>query len=162
MPYGTDQGLIDYLAQSGRVLPAGMTPAVARYWGSAYVDMFERKYKGTAITLPDSFPRDIYNPTPVAIEYAAYEAGLAYAEGVDIFGGGGTSSGQVVRRKVDVLEIQYAESKSEGLQGYYEDNLFILPLAYRYLVPYMKVAGFFPAAIVVGPAPSVRGFNRGC
>lgn len=156
MPYGSDAAFLDYLALSGRTLPATMTPAVARYWGSMYVNSFERRYKGSAISLPDSFPRDIYNPVPVPVEYAAYEAGLAYAEGVALFGSGGTSSGQVVRERIDVIEIQYA-GPSDKSAGYYEDNLFIWPLAYQYLVPYMKVGSFFASAIVVGSNPSVRG-----
>ena len=163
MAYGSDQGLADYLSRTGRVLPAGITPAIAREFGSAYVDMFERKFRGTAIAYPPSFPRDIYNPTPVAIEYAAYEAAFAHASGVDLFGSGGTAGGQVVREKVDVLEIQYAAPESgAGVGGYYENNLFILPLAYRYLLPYLKCGTFFPSAMVVGSDPSVRDYHHGC
>lgn len=150
MPYGTDQGLTDYLSLSGRTLPVTTTPTIARYWGSMYVNGLESKYRGAAIALPDSFPRDIYNPVPVPVEYAAYEAGLAWAEGVDLFGGSGTAGGQVIREKIDVMEVQYAEPKGDGLQGWYDNNFFIWRLAYQYLQPYMKVSGFFPAAFVVG------------
>lgn len=154
--YGSDQGLIDYLAQSGRVIPAGMTPAVARYWGSQYVNLWEDRYKGVAVSLPDSFPRDLWPVVPVAVEYATYEAAFAYASGVDLFGGGGTAGGQVVREKVDVLEVHYAEPQSGGFGGYWDNNRFILPLAYALLLPFMRKAGGVPAAFVVG------GCGRGC
>lgn len=158
MAYGTDQGLIDYLAETGRTLPVGVNPAFVRADGSAWVDMFERKFKGVAVSYPPSFPRDIYNPVPQAIEYAAYEAAYASATGTDIFGAGGSSSGSVTKRKVDVLEITYAESKSEGINGYFEDNIWIIPRAYRHLLPYLKVGNFFPAGFVVGNG----GANCGC
>lgn len=155
MAYGSDQGLTDYLAQSGRVLPAGMTPAVARYWGSQYVNLWEDRYKGVAIALPDSFPRDLYDPVPVAVEYATYEAAFAHASGVDLFGTGGTAGGQVIREKIDVLEVQYAEPQA-GFGGYWDNNRFILPLAYALLLPFMRKAGGIPAAFVVG------GCRSGC
>lgn len=150
MAYGTDQGLIDYLALSGRVLPVGTTPAVARYWGSVYVDMWEDRYHGKALNPPASFPRDKYDPVPVAVENATYEAGLAWADGVNLFGTGGTEGGQVVREKVDVLEVQYAEPQSGGL-GYWDNNRFIYPLAYMLLLPFMrKSSGCIGAFIANG------------
>ena len=148
MSYGSDQELIDYLALSGRVLPAGMTPSVARYWGSKYVDLWGDKYRGVPLELPAAFPRDIYNPTPVAIEQAAYEAAFSYASGVDIFGAGGTSGGQVTEERVDVISVKYAAPEA-GHAGYWDNNRFILPLAYALLVPYMRKGGI-PAAFVVG------------
>lgn len=155
MAYGTDQGLENYLAQSGRVLPAGMTPAVARNRGSAYVNLFEDKYLSKPISPPDSFPRVAYDPVPLAVEYAAYEAAFAVASGLDLFGTGGTAGGQVVREKIDVLEVQYAEPQA-GFAGYWDNNRFILPLAYALLLPFMRKAGFGPAAFVVG------GCGKGC
>lgn len=151
MPYGSDAGLISYLAQSGRVLPAGMTPEVARYWGSQYVNLWEDRYKGVALSLPDSFPRDIYDPVPVAVEYASYEAAFAYASGTDLFGSGGTSGGQVTEERVDVISVKYAAPEaSAGLSGYWDNNRFILPLAYAFLLPFMRKAGGIPSAFVVG------------
>lgn len=153
MPYGSDQGLIDYLALSGRTLPATATPEIARYWGSAYVNMWEECYKGVAISLPDSFPRDLYNPTPSAVEQAAYEAGLAWAEGIELFGSGGTNGGQVVREKLDVIEVQYAEPQDGS--GYWESNMFIWPLAYMLLKPFMRNKRTGVAAFVVNPSHGV-------
>lgn len=145
--YGTDAGLVAYLAQSGRVLPDGSTPSIVRFWGTAYVDMFEDMFRGTATAPPNSFPRNLWPVVPAGIEYAAYEAGFAWSSGIDIFGSGGTSGGQVIREKLDVMEVQYAAPK-EG-SGYWENNRFILPLAYALLLPYFKKSGFYPSAMVV-------------
>lgn len=149
MAYGSDQALIDYLALSGRVLPVTAVPAVVRYWGSAYVNIWEDKYKGKPLASPDSFPRDIYDPTPVAVEHAAYEAGYAWLTlGDVIFGSGGTEGGQVVREKVDVLEVQYAEPKA-GM-SYFESGRYVIPLAYALLLPFMKSARGFGAVVIAG------------
>lgn len=148
MAYGSDAGLIAYLAQSGRVLPVGMTPEVARYWGSQYVNLWEDRYKGVALVLPDSFPRDIYDPVPVAVEYASYEAAFAYASGTDLFGTGGTSGGQVTEERVDVISVKYAAPEA-GSAGYWDNNRFILPLAYALLLPFMRKGAFTPSAFIV-------------
>lgn len=148
MAYGSDAGLQSYLSLTGRTLPTGVVPAVAREWGSQYVNMFERKYRGHAIALPDSFPRDIYDPVPVSVEYAAYEAAFAWTDGVPLFGGGGTAGGQVIEERVDVLSIKYA-GPQEGSNFYY-DNLYILPAAYSLLLPFFKTK-FNASAFVVGP-----------
>lgn len=140
--------MTNYLALAGRSLPAGVLPAVARQWGTMYVGQFERKFKGVAISLPDPFPRDIYDPTPLSVEYAVYEAGLAWSDGVPLFGGGGTAGGQVVEERVDVLSVKYA-GPQEGSNFYY-DNLYILPAAYALLLPFFK-SKFGAAAFVVGP-----------
>lgn len=147
MAYGSDQGLTDYLAQTGRSLPDGMTASVARHWGSIYVNIFEDKYRGAAVSLPDSFPRNLWPVVPEAVEYATYEAAFAYASGVDLFGTGGTAGGQVVREKVDVLEVQYAAPQG-GAAGYWDNSRFILPLAYAYLKPFMG-SGYGVSAFVV-------------
>lgn len=149
--YGSDAALIAYLAESGRVLPTGMTPAVARYWGSAYVNMWEDRYYSTAIALPDSFPRVEYDPVPVPVEYATYEAAFAYASGVDLFGAGGTAGGQVTEERVDVISVKYA-APTDGAAGYWDSNRFILPLAYALLLPYMRKANATSGAFVVSPS----------
>lgn len=157
MAIGTDQGLIDYLSLTGRALPPGASPSVARQWGTMYVGLFEDKYKGVAISPPDPFPRDIYNPTPIQVEYATYEASLAWADGVDLFGTGGTVGGQVTEVRIDVISEKYAAPESgSGFGGYWDNNRFILPLAYALLLPFMRKAGGIPAAFVVG------GCRSGC
>lgn len=148
MAYGTDQGLTDYLALSGRTLPGTTTAAIARFWGSLYVDQFEQNYRGAALQFDASFPRDLFDPVPVNVEYATYEAGYAWASGIVIFGGGGTAGGQVTSESVDTLKVTYA-APQDGW-GYWESNMFILPAAYALLLPFMKrKGGFYPSALVV-------------
>ena len=146
--YGTNEGLTAYLTASGRTLPVGADPDVVRFWGSLYVDQFEQCYRGSALQTDASFPRDLWPVVPVNVEYATYEAAFAYASGVPIFGGGGTTGGQVIREKIDVIEQAYA-APQDGT-GYWENNMFILPAAYALLLPFMKrKGGFFPSAMVV-------------
>lgn len=134
--YGSDTDFLAYLTATGRTLPSGADASVARHYGTVYVDSWEDQYRGRALTTENSFPRNLWNPVPVAVEHAAYEAGFAWASGVDIFGSGGTSGGQVVREKVDVLEVQYAAP--EAGSGWWEANRFVLPLAYALLLPFMR------------------------
>lgn len=149
MAYGSSTGLVAYLTASGRALPAAADPDVLLFWGSLYVDSFEQCYRGTALQDDASFPRVLWPVVPVNVEYAAYEAAFAYASGVAIFGSGGTAGGQVVREKVDVLEVQYA-APTDG-SGWWQNNQFILPQAYALLLPFMKRKGwFYPSAMVVG------------
>lgn len=148
MAYGSDAGLIAYLSLTGRTLPVTTTEAIARHYGSQYVDSFEQDYRGTAITTDASFPRDLWSTVPTRVEHAAYEAGCAWASGVPIFGTGGTSGGQVTEERVDVLSVKYA-APQEGW-GYWESNQYILPLAYSLLLPFFKRnGGFYPSALVV-------------
>lgn len=149
MAYGSNGGLTSYLTATGRVLPLGADADVVRFWGSLYVDSFEPRYRGTALQYDASFPRDLWSTVPVNVEHATYEAAFAYASGVVLFGPGGTAGGQVIREKLDVLEVQYA-APQDGW-GYWESNQFILPAAYALLLPFMKSKGnFFPSAMVVG------------
>ena len=146
--YGTNTGLTAYLAASGRTLPVGADADVVRFWGTLYVDQFAQCYRGSPLTTDNTFPRDLWPVVPANVEYATYEAAFAYASGVAIFGGGGTAGGQVIREKVDVLEVAYA-APQDGT-GYWENNMFILPAAYAMLLPFMKrKGGFFPSAMVV-------------
>lgn len=146
--YGTNEGFSEYVASTGRCEPSGIDPDVARRWGTAYVDSFEDMYRGSALTAENSFPRDLWPVVPEKVEWAAYEAGLAWASGVAIFGSGGTLGGQVIREKVDVLEVQYAAPTDGG--GWWDANRFILPAAYALLLPFMRRKGnFFPSALVV-------------
>lgn len=137
--YGTDQGLIAYLGMTGRSLCPGTVPAVARHYGTLYVDSFEDCFRGTALTDENSFPRNLWPVVPVNVEYASYEAAYAWCNGVEIFGGGGTAGGQVTRERVDVIEVSYA-APQEG-QGWWEMNRFILPAAYALLLPFFKRKG---------------------
>lgn len=148
MAYGTDQGLIDYLALTGRVLPVTTTADVARMWGSSYVNQFEDMYRGTATTTDASFPRDLWPVVPAAVEYATYEAAFGWATGVPLFSAGGTAGGQVTSEKVDTLAVTYAAPK-DG-EGWWDFNRYIYPPAYILLLPFFKrKGGFYAAALVV-------------
>lgn len=133
--YGNDAGLVNYLTTTGRALPVDAVPAVVRHYGTVYVDSLEDLYCGTALSVENSFPRDLYNPIPERVVQASYEAAFAYATGIPIFGDGGSAGGQVVREKVDVLEITYA-APTDGT-GWWAHNRFILPLAYSLLLPFL-------------------------
>lgn len=137
--YGSDAGLIAYLAETGRVLPVAAVPAQVRAVGTLYVDSFEPCYRGVAVSTDNSFPRDLWPVVPTRVEYATYEAAYASANGVALFGTGGTAGGQVTREKVDVIEVEYA-GPQEG-QGWWESNMFILPQAYALLLPFFKRKG---------------------
>lgn len=143
--YGSDNGLIAYLAETGRALPAASVAAQLRAAGTSYVDSFEDMFASTALTETNSFPRIAWPTVPVRIEYATYEAAWAVSQGVDLFGAGGTAGGQVVRERVDVLEVQYADP-AKG--SYWENNRFILPRAYAYLVPFFRKGGHAGAFVV--------------
>lgn len=148
MAYGNDEGLTAYLALTGRTLPGSTTAAIAREYGSLYVDGFEQDYRGSAVTTDASFPRDLWTVVPARVEQAAYEAGYAWAAGDWVPGSGGAQSGQVTREKVDVLEVQYAAAQDGS--GWWENNRWIIPAAYTFLLPFFKrKGGFYPAALVV-------------
>lgn len=147
MAYGDDAAMIAYLASTGRTLPGDAVPDVLRDTGGLYVDQFEHKFRGRALTDLASFPRDLWPVVPTRVEWAAYEAAWAVSQGVDIFGAGGTAGGQVIREKVDVLEVQYA-GPQDGM-GYWEANMFILPRAYALLLPFFKRTNTYASAFIV-------------
>src|SRR5690625_2681535 len=127
--YGTDQGLIDYLERTGR--ETDRDPAHVREMGSLWVDSFCFKSSREDPDQERKFPRKKYG-MPQAVEYAAYEAGYAWAEGDDIWGS--QNFRPVVREKVDVLEVQYAEPQATDLVSYAR---MMMPIAYAYLEPYL-------------------------
>ena len=148
MSYGSDQGMVDFLAETGRELPSGVSVSAARYWGSLYCDQFEDLYRGVALQSGASFPRDVFNPIPSGVEIATYEAGFAWADGVPLFGAGGSAASQVIKEKVDVLEQQFA-APQDGV-GWWDSNRYFYPAAYALLLPFMFRKGrFFPSAMVV-------------
>lgn len=134
MAYGTDAALIEYLARTGRVLPADAVTAHVREVGSEYVDSFEDIFCGIADSYDASFPRDRYPTVPLRVEQAAYEAAYAFASGVPIFGDGGSSGGQVVEERVDVLSVKYAAPQGAD---WWAANRYVLPLAYSKLLPFI-------------------------
>lgn len=161
MAYGTDAKFIDYLARTGREIPADIDATVARELGSMWVNSFETRFKSIKLSADqeDSFPRKHYNPTPVNIELAAYEAAFAYASGIDIFGeAGGQAGGAVTREKVGPLEVQYAAPEYANMSDLFAAMQVLVPMAYQYLLPYLRVdsVGGGPAAFVA------RKYSGGC
>lgn len=134
LAYGSNEAMIAYLARTGRVLPSDAVPDQVREIGSDYVDSLEDLYCGIAVSYDASFPRDRYPTVPKRVEEAAYEAAYAFATGVPIFGGGGTAGGQVIKEKVDVLEVAYAAPQSGD---WWTANRYILPQAYAKLLPFI-------------------------
>lgn len=152
MAYGSDAAMVAYLAKTGRVIPAGTDVSVAREVGSLWVNSFQFRGEKVIPDQEDQFPRNksnpVANPTPREIEYSAYEAGYAYATGVDIWGTGGTMGGQVIREKVDVLEVQRAEPKFTNFAEFADAMRVLIPMAYRYLEPWLRRREGF--SVVVG------------
>lgn len=134
MAYGSDADLIAYLALTGRSLPTGYVPAQVREMGSLWVDGFEDLFCGVALSADASFPRDLYDPVPARVEHAAYEAGYAWATGAAIFGAGGTAGGQVIKERVDVIEVGYAAPDGAS---WWANNRYIVPMAYAHLLPFI-------------------------
>lgn len=147
MAYGTDAAMVAYIEATGRTLPEGAVLSALRSAGSEYTDSFEMRFRGYALDTNASFPRDVWPVVPERIEHAAYEAGWAVSQGADLFGQGGSYGGQVIREKVDVLQVDYA-APSEGM-GYWELNQFILPRAYILLFPFFRRHQAYGAAFIV-------------
>lgn len=151
MPYGTDSGLVDYLLMTGRSIPAGHSASQIRFMGSLWVDSLEDLFCGAPVSDDASFPRDAWPSVPTRVVYAAYEAGYMWASGTDIFGTGGTSSGQVIKEKVDVLEVQYAEPVGQ----WWDNNRFYVPMAWAQLQPFLCLPGSDDGACKGGPAAMI-------
>lgn len=148
--YGTDTGLIDYLASTGRALPVGANAAALRAEGTLWVDQWEPWYKSVALTDLNSFPREAWPVVPERVEYAAYEAAYASASGVDIWGAASSAgAGNVTMEKVDVLQIQYEGVKADSAQSFYDNARVMIPRAYALLQPYFKRHTGGAAAFVV-------------
>lgn len=123
MPYGTDQGLTDWLAAQGYELPdTAPSPAVLRARGSAYVDGYEAHWTGhraggvvqelgwprTGATLKCTvaIPDDVIPP---AVVNASYRAAWLDAETPGILTGTAPGPGQRVKRErvEGAVEVEY-------------------------------------------------------
>lgn len=148
--YGSDEDMLQYLASTGRTLPAGVVPAVVRADGTLWVDQFERRYRSVALTDENSFPREAWPVVPDRVEWAAYEAGWAVSQGIDIWGAPvSAGAGQVVQERVDVLSVTYAGVQSTDAWSFYDAARLMLPRAYALLVPYLRRNDTTAAAFIV-------------
>ena len=148
MAYGSNSDLTDYLALTGRVLTGD--PDHARQAASLYIDAaYASRFKSVPLSLDAEFPRETYDPTPVKVEQAAYEA--AYLWGLDnnSLSASASTSGVVKREKVEgAVEVEYFENMT--------DDSAIASSMPKYSViegllhPFIrKEGGYFPTAFVV-------------
>ena len=119
MAYGTNTGLTDYAAATGRAFTGDAN--VARNIASVYIDgLYWDRFKGSpADPYGPAWPRNIYPGIPVAVENATYEAALLWSvDNGALTGGGVTNSGSggIAREKVDVIEVAY-HAASGSLTG---------------------------------------------
>lgn len=152
MAYGSDLMMASYLLKTGRSVPNGYDISAVREMGALWVNSFTYRGEKVSSSQEDQFPRNrsnpVANPTPREVEYASYEAGYAYASGVDIWGGAGSQLDVVVREKVDVLEVQRAEPKFTNFAEFADAMRVLIPMAYRYLEPWLRRREGF--SVVVG------------
>lgn len=132
MPYGTDQGLTDWLAAQGHTLP-GDAPslAVLRARGSAYVDGYEPFWTGqrtdgvmqesawpragavAGCTVP--IPDDVI---PIAVVTATYRAAWLEGSAPGTLSAAPVATGtRVKRQKVDVIEREFFEDRGPERGG---------------------------------------------
>lgn len=128
MSFGSDLELEEWLAARGFELPEGAPQlSVLRLKGSEYINSFYGpKFKGYPIggvAQEDSWPRDgasVYGQIipsdliPQAVINASYEAAWYEANNPGKLMVVTTPGGQVKRRKVDVIEIEYFEGGASG------------------------------------------------
>lgn len=139
MPYGTVVGLEQYAIDTGRTLPPDANLTAALYNASLYIDgVYWDDFCGEAATDDAAFPRKGSTEVPQRVINAAYEAAIQWILDPASLSGSGTAGGQVIREKVDVIEVQYASpsgdwSISDGIprfsviEGLLKPYLCILP-----------------------------------
>lgn len=148
--YGSDAAFTAYLTSTGRTLPVGAVPAVLRMDGTLWVDQWENRFRSTALTEENSFPREAWPVVPQRVEWASYEAAYAVATGVNIWGDPvNAGAGNVTMEKVDVLSIQYQGVQSTDAWSFYDAARLMLPRAYALLVPYLRRNDTTASAFVV-------------
>ena len=148
--YGSDSDFAIYLASTGRTLPIDIVPAVLRMDGTLWVDQWENRFRSTALTDTNSFPRIEWPIVPERVEQASYEAAWAVSQGIDIWGAPvSAGAGNVVQERVDVLSVTYAGVKSTDAWDFYDAARLMLPRAYALLVPYLRRNDTIAAAFVV-------------
>ena len=130
--YGTDQGLTDWLAEQGYVLPGNApTLAVLRARGSAYVDTYDAYWTGqraggvlqeqtwprtgATINCATAIPDDVI---PLAVISASYRAAWLEAATPGVLAGSVMSPGERVKRqKVDVIEREFFDDGKATIGG---------------------------------------------
>lgn len=115
MSYGTVAGLQAYADLTGRDIPSGANLDAALYHASMYIDgTYWNDFCGEAATDDAAFPREGSTTVPERVVNATYEAALLWLSDSSSLSFGGSQGGQVVREKVDVIEVQYAAPEAGG------------------------------------------------
>ena len=108
------------------------------------------RFRSTALTDTNSFPRIEWPVVPERVEQASYEAAWAVSQGIDIWGAPvSAGAGQVVQERVDVLSVTYAGVQSTDAWSFYDAARLMLPRAYALLVPYLRRNDTIAAAFIV-------------
>lgn len=109
MTYGTVQGLKDYALATGRTIPVDANLEAALYNASMYIDgTYWDELCGKPASPDAAFPREGQTDVPLRVIHATYEAALAWIADTGSLSFSGSAGGQVVREKVDVIEVAYA------------------------------------------------------
>lgn len=115
MPYGTVAGLEAYAVMTGRVIPPDANLTAALYHASMYIDgTYWDDFCGVPATDDAAFPRKGSTTVPERVINATYEAALMWIADNDSLSFSGSQGGQVIREKVDVIEVQYAAPQDGG------------------------------------------------
>ena len=115
MPYGTVEGLEAYALLTGRTIPADANLAAALYNASLYIDgTYWDDFCGEPASDDAAFPRKGSTTVPQRVINAAYEAALMWIADAASLSFSGSQGGQVVKEKVDVIEVQYAVPQEGG------------------------------------------------
>ena len=118
MTYGTTQGLQGYADATGRTIPAGASLDAALYNASLYIDgTYWDDFCGEPATDDAAFPRKGQSDVPQRVINATYEAALAWIANPTSLSASGSAGGQVVKEKVDVIEVAYAAPQGEWSIG---------------------------------------------
>lgn len=118
MTYGTPQGLQDYATATGREIPADANLDAALYVASMYIDgTYWGDFCGEPASPDAAFPRKGETTVPQRVINAAYEAALLWISDNASLSASGSAGGQVIREKVDVIEVAYAAPQGEWSIG---------------------------------------------
>ena len=112
MTYGTTAGLTQYATDTGRTIPSGANLDAALFNASMYIDgTYWKDFCGEPATDDAAFPRNGQTTVPVRVINATYEAAFAWIADTNALSFSGSSSGHVIKEKVDVIEVAYAAPK---------------------------------------------------
>lgn len=115
--YGTDAGLTAYATGTGRTVSGDLTQL--RTAATDYIDgTYWHKFKGTALTDDNAYPRVGSTVVPERVERATYEAALivdADSSGLSTGAVTNAGSGAIASEKVDVISVGYHAPNSSAM-----------------------------------------------